>query len=44
MRGDTLWGIAEKYLGSGILYKEIKTLNCLDRDTIYSSQKLKIPN
>ena len=44
VKGDTLWGIAEKYLGSGILYKEIKTLNCLDRDTIYSGQKLKIPN
>ncbi len=43
-KGDTLWGIAEKYLGSGAHYKEIKTLNGLDTDTIYSGQKLKIPN
>ena len=44
VKGDTLWGIAEKYLGSGVRYKEIKTLNGLDSDTIYSGQKLKIPN
>ena len=43
-KGDTLWGIAEKYLGSGVRYKEIKTLNGLDSDTIYNGQKLKIPN
>ena len=43
VKGDTLWGIAEKYLGSGIRYKEIKALNGLDSDTIYSGQKLKIP-
>jgi len=42
--GDILWGIAEKYLGSGVRYKEIKALNGLDGDTIYSGQKLKIPN
>lgn len=44
VKGDTLWGIAEKYLGSGTRYKEIKALNGLDSDTIYSGQKLKIPN
>lgn len=44
VKGDTLWGIAEKYLGSGVRYKEIKALNGLDSDTIYSGQKLKIPN
>ena len=44
VKGDTLWGIAEKYLGSGVRYKEIKTLNGLDSDTIYSGQKLKIPS
>lgn len=44
VKGDTLWGIAEKYLGSGVRYKEIKTLNGLDSGTIYSGQKLKIPS
>lgn len=43
-KGDTLWGIAVKYLGSGSRYKEIKTLNGLTSDTIFSGQKLKIPN
>ena len=43
-KGDTLWGIAVKYLGNGTRYKEIKTLNGLTSDTIYSGQKLKIPN
>lgn len=42
--GDTLWGIAVKYLGNGTRYKEIKTLNGLTSDVIYSGQKLKIPN
>ena len=32
VKGDTLWGIAEKYLGSGVRCKEIKTLNGLDSD------------
>lgn len=44
VKGDTLWSIAEKYLGSGTRYKGIKALNGLDSDTIYSGQKLKIPN
>ena len=44
VKGDTLWGIAEKYLGGGARYKEIKALNGLDSDTIYSGQKLKIPS
>lgn len=43
-KGDTLWGIAVKYLGNGTRYKEIKTLNGLTSDVIYSGQKLKIPN
>ena len=43
-KGDTLWGIAVKYLGNGFRYKEIKTLNGLTSDTIFSGQKLKIPN
>lgn len=43
IKGDTLWGIAAKKLGSGTRYKEIKTLNGLSSDTIYAGQKLKIP-
>ena len=43
-KGDTLWDIAVKYLGNGTRYKEIKTLNGLTSDVIYSGQKLKIPN
>lgn len=43
-KGDTLWGIAVKYLGNGTRYKEIKALNGLTSDVIFSGQKLKIPN
>ena len=42
-KGDTLWGISEKYLGNGNKYKEIKDLNNLSSDTIYPNQTLKIP-
>ena len=42
-KGDTLWDLAEKYLGSGTRYKEIKELNNLTSDTIYAGQTLKIP-
>ena len=42
-KGDTLWTIAQHYLGSGYKYKEIKTLNALNSDTIYPNQVLKIP-
>ncbi len=44
VKGDTLWDIAAKYLGNGTRYPEIKTLNELKTNTIYSGQKLKIPN
>ena len=44
VRGDTLWDIAKKYLGDGARYPEIKTLNGLDSNVIYSGWKLKIPN
>lgn len=44
VKGDTLWDIAKKYLGNGSRYPEIKTLNNLKSNTIYSGQKLKIPN
>lgn len=42
-KGDTLWAIAQRYLGSGTKYKEIKALNALNSDTIYPNQILKIP-
>ena len=42
-KGDTLWGIAAKYLGSGARYPEIKTLNGLNSDIIKTGQKLKVP-
>ena len=43
-KGDTLWDLAKKYLGNGIKYKEIKSLNGLNSDTIYVGQTLKISN
>lgn len=42
-KNDTLWGIAANLLGNGNRYKEIKSLNGLTSDTIYTGQKLKIP-
>ena len=44
VRGDSLWAIAKKYLGNGSRYPEIKKLNGLTSNTIYSGWKLKIPN
>lgn len=41
-KGDTLWGIAKKFLGAGSRYNEIKTLNGLETDLIFPGQKLKI--
>ena len=41
--GDSLWGIAERELGNGFLYEEIKKLNRLDGYTIYPGQVLKLP-
>lgn len=41
--GDTLWRLAEKYLGKGNRYPEIMELNGLKDTTIYYGQKLKIP-
>ncbi len=43
-RGDTLWKISEKYLGSGSRYREIMSLNGLTTDMIYPGQILKIPS
>nr|WP_238483824.1 LysM peptidoglycan-binding domain-containing protein [Anaerosporobacter faecicola] len=44
VKGDTLWEIAEQYLGKGARYTEIKKLNGLTSNVIYSGWKLKIPN
>lgn len=44
VHGDTLWEISKKYLGKGSRYPEIKELNGLASNTIYSGWKLKIPN
>ncbi len=44
VEGDSLWEIAKKYLGDGSRYPEIKTLNGLTSNVIYSGWKLKIPN
>lgn len=41
--GDTLWGIARKFLGNGALYTEIASLNGISGDVIYPGQVLKIP-
>jgi len=43
-KGDSLWIIAQKLLGGGSKYPEIKALNSLASDTIYPGQVLKIPN
>lgn len=44
VKGDSLWNIAKKYLGNGARYPEIKELNKLTSNVIYSGQILKIPN
>ena len=43
VKGDSLWGIAQKLLGSGARYTEIVKLNGLKTSMIYPGQKLKIP-
>lgn len=42
-KGDSLWGIARKRLGSGARYPEIMSLNNLSSTAIYPGQVLKIP-
>ena len=44
VKGDTMWGIAAKYLGSGSRYPEIVKLNNLKTTVVYVGQKLTIPN
>lgn len=43
VRGDTLWALAKKYLGSGTRYKEIMQLNGMTSEIIRVGQVLKIP-
>jgi nucleoid-associated protein YgaU len=46
MEGDTLWGIAERELGSGARYTEIFAANrevIEDPDLIFPGQKIRIP-
>lgn len=43
-RGDTLWGLAKKYLGSGLKWKKIAELNGIKGTLIRTGQVLKIPN
>lgn len=42
--GDSLWSIAQKKLGSGKRYPEIKELNGLTSDTIHAGMVLKLPS
>ena len=42
-KGDSLWSIAQKLLGSGARYPEIMSLNGLSSTAIYPGQVLKIP-
>lgn len=41
--GDSLWKIAEQYLGSGTAYRTIMEINGLTSDRIYPGMQLKIP-
>lgn len=43
-KGDTLWVISKRFLGSGSKYKEIMNLNGLTKTTIKVGQVLKIPS
>lgn len=42
-KGDTLWGIAQKMLGNGSRYPEIKRINGMTGDTIHPGQILTLP-
>lgn len=41
--GDTLWGIAQTYLGTGKKYYDIQNLNHLKDDNIHPGQTILIP-
>ena len=44
VKGDTLWGIAERFLGAGERYIQIMRANGLNDSWIYPGQVLVIPN
>lgn len=44
VKGDSLWGIAQRFLDKGSRYPEIMSLNGLTSTIIYNGQKLKLPN
>ncbi|MBQ7540833.1 MAG: LysM peptidoglycan-binding domain-containing protein [Clostridia bacterium] len=41
--GDTLWQIAQTYLGKGSRYTEIVKLSGLKSNVLYTGQELQIP-
>lgn len=43
-QGDSLWGIAQKYLGQGSRYPEIVRLNGITNNTIHPGMVLKLPS
>ncbi len=44
VKGDTLWGIARRFLGQGIRYKEIAAYNNIENpNLIFPGQVVKIP-
>ena len=42
-KGDTLWKLAQQYLGDGSRYPEIMEMNALSGTTLYPGMQLKIP-
>lgn len=42
--GDSLWAIAERFLGAGIKYPEIMELNGMKKAAIYPGDVLKVPS
>lgn len=43
VHGDCLWAIAERFLGNGARYEEIKELNGMSDNYIYTGDVLKLP-
>ena len=41
--GDCLFSIAQRLLGSGDRYPEIKALNCMTTDILLPGQRIRIP-